>query len=1048
MAAVAMSVEASTRAEVRKTVTVLFADVADSTPLTESLDPESTRAVMSRYFEVVQAVLERHEGTVEKFIGDAVMAVFGVPVLHEDDALRAVRAAVEMNVELARLNDELETKWGVTIANRTGIATGEVIAGDPSRSQSFVVGDAVNTAARLEQSAGSNEILVGDTTHRLVREAVVAEDAGSVNARGKAQSVHAWRVVDVVPGAPGWSRRLDSPLVGRAAELEVLKSALDESGAERTCRVVTVVGAAGVGKSRLTSEFLTLVDENATIAQGRCLPYGEGITFWPLTEVLREAAGVRDLDAPEEVRDRIDALVADDEDSELVRERLAGVLGLGAAPGIHETFWAVRRLFEQLGEQQLVVVFDDIHWAEQTFLDLLEYLAVFIQETPVLIVCLARPELLDQRPGWMATNPHSKLLSLAALTEAESDGLITNLIGGADVPRDARVRIAEVAEGNPLFVEETLRMLVDDGLLEPTEGSWTVTSDLTGLSIPTTIQTLLSARLDRLPETERAVLERAAVIGRVFWWSALEALSPDPLRAELTQALQSLVRKELLRPDHTELRHEDAFRFAHILIRDAAYLGIPKATRADLHEALVDWFEERMEERTSDLDSILGYHLEEAQKALIDLGPRNERAETLGRRAGTVLATAGRQAYVRGDMPAAVNLLTRAVSLLSASDPVRLDCLPALAFALIETGDFAQLETVAAEMNAAAADSADPRVEAHAVLLGLWIRLFTNPEGWAEDAMNEATRAIGVFEELSDEVGLSKSWSLLGVVHLYTTQFGPSEDAWSRASLHAHRAGNMREELESLSWVPICVWAGPTPADAALERCRSVLERARGDKKVVSTALFVQAELEAGLGNFDRALDLIAQAKALLEELTLTVWIAGPLTQFAGWIDLWRGDPAAAERQLRWGHDQLSEIKEMAWLPTVDGILAEVVYAQGRADEAEELATAIAGSAGSEDVYSQLLWRGVSAKVLAGRGDVDQAERLARESIELVSVTDFLHGHWYAWMTLGEVLGHGQRMDEAQAAATRAIKAAEDKGHVVRANLARELGARFQVVTP
>jgi class 3 adenylate cyclase/tetratricopeptide (TPR) repeat protein len=1036
-----MSAEASTRAEVRKTVTVLFSDVADSTPLGEMLDPESTRAVMSRYFEVVQDVLERHEGTVEKFIGDAVMAVFGVPVLHEDDALRAVRAAVEMNAELARLNDELTANWGVTLANRTGIDTGEVIAGDASRGQSFVVGDAVNTAARLEQSAGPNEILVGDTTHRLVREAVVAEDAGSVNAKGKAQPVHAWRLLDVVSGAPGWSRRLDSPLVGRAAELEVLSSALEESRTERACKVVTVVGTAGVGKSRLTNEFLTTVHDDATVVRGRCLPYGEGITFWPLTEVLREAAGVGNLDAPDEVRSRINALVAAGEDAELVRERLSGVLGLGAAPGIHETFWAVRRLFEQLGEEQLVVVFDDIHWAEPTFLDLLEYLAVFIQETPVLIVCLTRPEFLDDRPAWMAANPNSKLLSLAALSDAESDGLITNLVGGAEVPRAARTRIAEVAEGNPLFVEETLRMLVDDGVLEPTESSWTVTSDLTGLSIPTTIQTLLSARLDRLPETERAVLERAAVIGRVFWWSALEALSPEPLRSELTHALQSLVRKDLIGPDRTEPHHEDAFRFAHILIRDAAYLGIPKATRADLHEALVDWFEERMEERTGDVDSILGYHLEEAHTALLHLGQRNERAETLGRRAGTVLASAGRLAYVRGDMPAAVNLLTRAVSLLPASDKARLDCLPALAFALIETGDFAQLETVADEMNAAAADSGDPRTEAHAVLLGLWIRLFTNPEGWAEDAMNEATRAIGVFEELGDQLGLSKSWSLLGLVHLYTTQFGPSEEAWERASLHANRAGNLREELESLSWVPICVWAGPTPADEALERCGSVIERARGDKKVVSTALFVQAELKAGLGNFDEATDLIARAKALLEELTLTVWIAGPLTQFAGWIDLWRGDPTAAERQLRWGHDRLSEIKEMAWLPTVDGILAEALYAQGRVDEAEELALAIAASAGSEDVYSQLLWRGVRAKVLAGRDDVEAAERLAQESVGLVNGTDFLHGHWYAWITLAEILQQAGRAEEARAAGANAVRAAEDKGHLVRAKLARELGA-------
>jgi tetratricopeptide (TPR) repeat protein len=537
------------------------------------------------------------------------------------------------------------------------------------------------------------------------------------------------------------------------------------------------------------------------------------------------------------------------------------------------------------------------------------------------------------------------------------------------------------------------------------------------------------------------VLERASVLGRVFWWSALDALCPEPLREALTQALQSLVRKELVRPDRMERGEEDAFRFTHMLVRDAAYLGIAKATRADLHEAVVDWFEGEVEERTGDVESILGYHLEQAQQALLDLGPRTERTEKLGKRAGTLLSTAGRRAFARGDMPAAVNLLTRALALLPTSEPARLDCLPALAFALIETGDFAQLEDVATEMNATAAETGEPRVEAQAVLLGLWIQLFTNPEGWAENAMNEATRAIGVFEDSADDEGLSRSWSLLGLVHLYTTQFGPSEEAWERASVHAHRAGNVREELDSLSWVPICLWAGPTPADEALERCRSVIERARGDKKAIATALFVQAELEAGLGNFDEALELIARSKALLEELALTVWIAGPLTQFAGWIDLWRGDPEAAERQLRWGHEQLSEIKEMAWLPTVDGILAEALYAQGRTDEAEQLATAIAESAGSEDVYSQVLWRGVRAKVLAGRGRVREAESLARESVALVDGTDFLLGHWYAWMTLSEVLQQAGQDDDAKDAVTNAIVAAESKGHLVRARLARELAA-------
>jgi class 3 adenylate cyclase/tetratricopeptide (TPR) repeat protein len=1026
-------------AEVRKTVTVLFSDVADSTPLGEALDPESTRAVMSRYFDAVRDVLERHGGTVEKFIGDAVMAVFGVPVLHEDDALRAVRAAAEINAELARLNNEFERTWGVTITNRTGVETGEVIAGDPGRGQPFVVGEAVNTAARLEQSAGSGQILIGATTHRLVHDAVVAEATGPIEMKGKSEPAQAWRVLAVVPGVAGWNRRLDSPLVGREQELEMLRATFEESVAERSCKLVTLVGAAGIGKSRLTNDFVRTVGANAMVATGRCLSYGEGITFWPLVEVLRDLAGISERDAPDDVRRRIDAIVPPGEDAELVRERLAAVLGLGVAPGIQETFWAVRRLFEQLGDRPLVVVFDDIHWAEPTFLDLLEYLALWIHDTPVLLLCLARPDFLELRPGWMATNPNSRRVSLGALSEDESDGLITNLVGGADVHPTARARIAELAEGNPLFVEETLRMLVDDGLLEPGDGAWSVTADLADISIPTTIQTLLTARLERLPPTERAVLERASVVGRVFWSSALSALCTGDVCGELPQGLQSLVRKELIRPDRSEARRDDAFRFTHILVRDAAYRGLPKSTRADLHERLVNWFETKEEQSTGEYQTILGYHLEEAHRSLLELRRASERTHTLGRRGGTLLATAGRQAFARGDMPAAVNLLMRAVTLLPAADRDRLECLPSLAFALLETGDLARLESVAAEMTEAAHASGDPGVEAHAVLLRLWIRLYTNPEGWADDALKEATRTITVFEQLGDEQGLARSWSLLGLVHLYTTQFRRAEDAWERASMHAHRAGNHREEVESLSWVPICVWAGPTPTDEALRRCETVIERARGDKKAVSTALFVQAELEAGLGRFDAAQELLSRARALLQELALTVWIAGPLTQFAGWIELWRGDPAAAERRLRWGHETLSEIGEMAWLPTVDGILAEALYAQGRDDEADGLALGIQESAGSEDVYSQVLWRGVRAKVLARRGSVGEAERLARESVSLVETTDFLHGTWYAHVTLAEVLRRDGRPDEARQAVADAVEAADDKGNVVRARLARDL---------
>jgi predicted ATPase len=995
---------------------------------------------MGRFFQEMRSVVERHEGSVEKFIGDAVLGVFGFPRLHEDDALRAVRAAHQMRDVLRKLNEEFESTWGIAINTRTGVNTGEVVSGDPSRGESFVVGDSVNVAARFQQSAQPGEILIGEGTYRLVRDAVVAERVEPKTLKGKVEPVLAWRLLEVVEGAPGWTRRLDSPLVGRKRELGSFHEVFGQTVAGASCQLVTLIGSAGVGKSRLANEFLSTLGDRATVVQGRCLPYGEGITFWPITGVLRDAAGMNSEDPPDVARAKISELLPAVGDAGLVGDRLAALLGLGQAPpGIQETFWAVRKLFELLGSRRpLVVVFDDIHWGEPTFLDLLEYLADWIRGSPVLMVCLARPELLESRPGWMTAKANATVISLQPLTESESEGLIKNLIHGAELIEEVPARIAEVAEGNPLFVEETLRMLVDDGVLRRLDGQWVLTQDLSSLSIPATIQTLLTARLDRLDAEERAVIQRAAVIGRVFWWGAVSELSPEELRQRVSHHLQSLLRKELIRPDYTETGPEDAFRFAHILIRDAAYQGIPKGLRAELHERLVRWIEERTKDRAGEFEEILGYHLEKAYEALLELGPRTEHVEALGRRAATALASAGRRALARGDMPAAVSLLSRATSLLPEKDPNRIDVLPQLAFALLETGDLETLQNVVGEARETAEDSGDPGLQAHALMLGLWMRFFTSPEGWAREAEQEAMRAISAFEDLGDEHGQARGWALLGQVHLYKTQFALGEQAWEKAAAHAHAAGVPRDELESLSWVALCVWAGPTPADEGLRRCQELLERGKGDKKAMSTALFVQAELEAGLGRFETAREHIAQARSLLQEMGATVWMAGPLAQFTGLVELWAGDPAAAERELRRGYEELSKISEGAWRPTVVDILAEAVYAQGRLDETETLSKASEQIAGTEDLYSQVMRRAVRAKVLARTGQLEEAERLARESVNLAEGTDFLQLRARAFMSLGQVLKLADRGGDAEAAIEQAVRLFESKGY--SAGVARARG--------
>ena len=1029
------------RAEKRKVVTVMFTDLADSTGLGTRLDPESVRQLMTRYFQEMGAVVRRYGGTTEKFIGDAIMAVFGVPQLHEDDAVRAVHAAVAMRDALATLNEDFERRWGVRIATRTGVNTGEVVAGDAAQRESFVVGDAVNIAARLEQAAGPGEILIGDATFRLVRDVVAAAAVGPLDLKGKAEPVVAWRLLDVAP-EPAVTRRLESPLIGRERELAAVEDAFGRARAG-TCQLLTVMGPAGVGKSRLTRELVSRFGAETRVLVGRCLPYGEGITFWPVVEVLRKVAAITDVDSREAGRAKLASLVAAN-DADLVSARLAGLLGLAdATPVVQETFWAVRKLFAALSARgPLVVVFDDIHWAEPTFLDLLEYLADSLQDAAVLLICLARPELLELRGNWMTGKANASLVTLRSLPPEHMDALIRNLVGGAELPNDARARIAEAAEGNPLFVEETLRMLVDDGLLRPSVGAWAIDGDLnTTLTIPPTINALLTARLDRLDKQERGVIERASVIGRVFWWGAVAELSPAPERPTVGNHLQSLSRKELIRPDQSDLADEDAFRFTHILIRDAAYAAIPKGVRAGLHERFATWLQSKQRERSGEYDEIVGYHLEQAYRALVDLGPATPHVEALGHRAAAMLAGAGRRAFGRGDMSAAAALLTRAAALTPGTDPARLELLPDLGHALLETGDLARARSVIAGARASASASEDRRLQAHVLILDQWVRVYTDPEGWAEPAERAARRAMALFEEHGDQRGLAKAWSLLGLVHLFTCAFGAAEEAWERAAAHAEAAGDERERLEALAWVPLVVWGGRRPAAEAIERCMDVFRRARGDRKALSTALFSAANLEGMRGNFDEARRLIADARSMLQEVALTVWLAGPLAEMSGLIELWARDPAAAERELAWGVRTLQAIGDLAWLPTVAGLLAEALHVQGRDAEAEAALRLGEESAGSEDAYSQGLLRIVRAKVLAAAGRNDEAVRLARAAVAAVEPTDFPFVKSFVLTGLADVLRRAGADAEADDVAAIAAQLADDKGFVVGREQARALRA-------
>jgi class 3 adenylate cyclase/tetratricopeptide (TPR) repeat protein len=1027
--------------EVRKTVTVLFADVTGSTALGEQLDPESMRGVMTRYFDEMRSAIEAHGGTVEKFIGDAVMAVFGVPVVHEDDPLRAVRAATQMREILESLNAELDRDWGARIQIRTGVNTGEVVAGDSSGGQSFVTGDTVNVAARLEQAADPGEILMGEETHRLVRDAVRVEPVEPLELKGKAERVPAFRLLEVTPGAPQFARRLDSPLVGRTEELAKLERAFEETIASGTCRVATVVGDAGAGKSRLVNEFVTNTGDRARTLWGRCLPYGEGITFWPIAEVVKAAAEIGQRDSPEVARARVYELVAGIEDGVTIAERVSAAIGLGEGTGdIKETFWAVRRLLEALaGDAALLVVFEDIHWAEPTFLDLLQYVAGFSADYPMFLLCTSRPDIRETRPDWGTVGG---LISLEPLNETECERLIANLLGRAGLNSDVRVRITDAAEGNPLFVEEMLRMLIDEGLLERDNGHWAARGDLSRVSVPGTISALLSARLDQLQAEERAVIQRASVVGKVFWWGAVTELSPEGDRPRVGSHLQTLLRKELVRPDRSGFAGEDAFRFSHILVRDAAYESMPKRARAELHERFASWLERKAGDRIAEFEEILGYHLEQAFRYHAELGPVDERARAVGGRAAQRLVAAGRRALAHWDVSASANLLSRAADLLLWDDPFRLEVLADLGFALSRT-DIPRADEVLTEAIETARALNDLRVEARAGVRRVFVRLLLDPQINQADSLREVEGYAGLFEEWSDDQGLAEARSLIGTIRFWQGDVAVGEENFERAIAHARRAGDRQQEAESVRLLAFVIDNGPMPADEGIRRLESLLEQSHGDRMVAIDVATARGALEAMRGRIEAGREDIAQAKALTRELGDQVGLAGAL-RTSGFVEMLAGDPVMAETELRAGYEIFERIGDHGHLASLASGLGEAVYAQGRYDEALQLTQDVERITIEGDVDPEVLWRQLRAKILARQGRHAEADALVRDAVSRAAATGFLDLHAHALLAQGEVLGLAGRNDEAAAAVSEALGLYRKKGHVVgeakAVSLLQELG--------
>ncbi|MGZ5344615.1 MAG: AAA family ATPase [Actinomycetota bacterium] len=1030
--------------EQRKTVTVVFCDVTGSTALGERLDPESLRDVQSRYFDAMREAIERHGGTVEKYIGDAVMAVFGIPRLHEDDALRATRAAVDMRDSLAALNKELERDRGVTIAVRIGVNTGEVVAGDPTTGQAFVTGDAVNVAPRLEEHAAPGEILLGEATHRLVSDAVDAEPVAPVMLKDKVRRVQAWRVLGVRDMATAVPRHLGSPMVGRERQLSQLRQAYGAAVEDTSCQLFTLLGAAGVGKSRLVHEFVSGAGQEATVLQGRCLPYGEGITYFPVVEAIKAATGLADFDLPEVVEAKVCSVLEGDEHQELVCRRVAQLIGVAEPAAGEETFWAIRRFFEAAArDRPLVLVFDDIHWGEPTFLDLIEHVADWSRGSPMLLLCMARSELLDVRPTWGGGKLNAATVSLEPLTADQAGTLVTNLLGSAEMPTEVAASIIEKAEGNPLFVEETLAMLVDDGLMVRDGERWRVTGDLSAVTVPPSIHALLAARLDRLTREERTVLEVAAVVGKDFFVGAVRDLVPDEARERVPSDLMALVRKELIHPQRTTLPGEDAFRFRHLLIRDSAYEGLPKDLRATLHERFAGWLEGVAGDRIEEQEEILAYHLEQAYRYRLQLGPASDQTRSLGEGAALRLIAPARRASERGDPAAAGSLLRRAAGLLPAGHAGRAEVLYDLGQASSQVGDVREsFETFDQAVDAA--DAAGDRSRAwRARIARSDAQMLMDPHSKSTDEFRaELEQALVVFDELDDDHGLAATWMGLAAIEWMPCRYSDAERAAEQALAHARDAGDARL-LSPATFLVLAAQmfgdAGPARGMRTLEACRSEVE---DDLQTQSLCLVCEAFWLSMDGDFDQARVLMERSRAITEGLGLKS-AAEFREEELGLIEMYSGDPGAAERAFRKNYSLFVEAGDEGHASTTAAELARSLCWLGRFDEAEVLARIARETAAEDDLVSQVGGRSAQALVLAARGDLDGAERTARDAVEMFADAQAPNLQGDLWFDLAEVLRRAGKPSDAADAVRAALAHFDHKGNRPAAAQARELLAEL-----
>jgi len=1009
--------------EERKVVTVLFCDLVGFTSRVERLDPEDVSALLSRYHLRLRAELERFGGTVEKFIGDAVMAIFGAPVAHEDDPERAVRAALAIRDWIAELGEDLQV--------HIGIATGEALVrlgAQPAEGEAMVVGDVVNTASRLQQAAPPGLVSVAGSTQRATRNRIAYEQLDPVEVKGKAAPVSMWLAKAAVGPHGAAVDRPATPFVGREDDLALLKQTFARVLRESSVQLVTIVGEPGIGKTRLVREVQSLVQGEARWHQGRCLAYGEGITYWALGEIVKACAGILDSDPPERAAAKLVSTVdgvAEERDRAWLQTRLAPLVGTGEEQPVEqqEAFAAWRTFLEAVAAQaSLVLLVEDIHWAEPALLEFIEHLVERSTGVPLLVLCTARPELFERQPGWGGGKRNSTTLSLSPLREQETMRLVAALLDEIVLLDETEAALLERADGNPLYAEEFARMLREVPDAE--------------IAVPETVQATIAARLDALAPDRKALLHDAAVVGKVFWAGSLASIGHVPKEAVL-EGLHELTRKELVRRSrHSTFADDVEYSFWHALVRDVAYAQIPRAARARRHAAAANWIERIAGER--EYEEIIGYHLEQAFRYRLELGPVGEHERDVATQAAAMLGKAGRRAVVRGDVRGAANLLDRARTLLPTDDRDRLELAVPLSQCLFDAGAYGQCRELLAQALDEAAQLGDEQLEMHLRAQHAWLRSYWEPEGFVLEAEEIATRALRVFEESGDELGQAKAWAVVAQrLHMLGHADGVDE-AWERSLEHARRAGDRAAEREALDWLATALYWGPTPASEASSRLEQILRDAEGDRELEARIKRTLAGFRGMQGRFDEARHFLSEARAIFEELGTRLAALG-ISFFSGPVEMWAGNPEAAESALRESCEALQGIGDRTRLTSLAAFLAEALYMQGRLGESEHWTRVSARAAGPEDLEAQADLRCVQAKILARRGRFDEAEAMAHEALEIVERTGESDHKGDAYMDFAEICRLAGKTAEDQEALRQAIGWYEAKGNLVMAGKARTL---------